>query len=312
MLSHPDLHQSYNLLLIMAKKDPTDLSVEEKLKALYQLQTTLSAIDAKRALRGELPLEVQDLEDEIAGLKTRVEKIQAEIDDFNYAIGTKKNEIADAQTSVARYKKQLDDVRNNREYDTLTKEIEFQSLEIELCNKKIKEAEARVAERTQDKEHNEQIIADRQEALEEKKNELDEIMQETRDEEEKLKAKSKELEAKIEPRLLSSFKRIRKNARNGLGIVYVQRDACGGCFNKIPPQRQLDIKMHKKIIVCEYCGRIMIDPELAGVQTKVETVEEEKPKRKRATRKTTTKTATKTTTKTAAKKTTKKEKKEEE
>ena len=288
----------------MAKKDPTDLSVEEKLKALYQLQTTLSAIDAKRALRGELPLEVQDLEDEIAGLKTRVEKIQAEIDDFNYAIGTKKNEIADAQTSVARYKKQLDDVRNNREYDTLTKEIEYQSLEIELCNKKIKDAEARVAERTQDKEHNEQIIADRQEALEEKKNELDEIMQETRDEEEKLKAKSKELEAKIEPRLLSSFKRIRKNARNGLGIVYVQRDACGGCFNKIPPQRQLDIKMHKKIIVCEYCGRIMIDPELAGVQTKVETAVEEKPKRKRATRK--------TTTKTTAKKTTKKEKKEEE
>lgn len=304
MLSLPDLHQSYNLLLIMAKKDPTDLSVEEKLKALYQLQTTLSAIDAKRALRGELPLEVQDLEDEIAGLKTRVEKIQAEIDDFNYAIGTKKNEIADAQTSVARYKKQLDDVRNNREYDTLTKEIEYQSLEIELCNKKIKDAEARVAERTQDKEHNEQIIADRQEALEEKKNELDEIMQETRDEEEKLKAKSKELEAKIEPRLLSSFKRIRKNARNGLGIVYVQRDACGGCFNKIPPQRQLDIKMHKKIIVCEYCGRIMIDPELAGVQTKVETAVEEKPKRKRATRK--------TTTKTTAKKTTKKEKKEEE
>ena len=292
----------------MAKKDPTDLSVEEKLKALYQLQTTLSAIDAKRALRGELPLEVQDLEDEIAGLKTRVEKIQAEIDDFNYAIGTKKNEIADAQTSVARYKKQLDDVRNNREYDTLTKEIEYQSLEIELCNKKIKEAEARVAERTQDKEYNEQIIADRQEALEEKKNELDEIMQETRDEEEKLKAKSKELEAKIEPRLLSSFKRIRKNARNGLGIVYVQRDACGGCFNKIPPQRQLDIKMHKKIIVCEYCGRIMIDPELAGVQTKVETAVEEKPKRKRATRKTTTKTTAKTTTK----KTTKKEKKEEE
>ncbi len=288
----------------MAKKDPTDLSVEEKLKALYQLQTTLSAIDAKRALRGELPLEVQDLEDEIAGLKTRVEKIQSEIDDFNYAIGTKKNEIADAQTSVARYKKQLDDVRNNREYDTLTKEIEYQSLEIELCNKKIKEAEARVAEKMQDKEHNEQIIADRQEALEEKKNELDEIMQETRDEEEKLKTKSKELEAKIEPRLLSSFKRIRKSARNGLGIVYVQRDACGGCFNKIPPQRQLDIKMHKKIIVCEYCGRIMIDPELAGVQTKADAITEEKPKRKRTTRKTTTKTTTK--------KTTKKEKKEEE
>ena len=250
----------------MAKKDPTDLSVEEKLNALYQLQTTLSAIDEKRALRGELPLEVQDLEDEIAGLKTRIEKIQSEINDFNYAIGTKKNDIAEAQTSVARYKKQLDEVRNNREYDTLTKEIEFQSLEIELCNKKIKEALAKVDERTRDMEQTERLIEDRQIAHDEKKSELDEIMQETREEEEKLKLKSKELEAKIEPRLLSSFKRIRKNARNGLGIVYVQRDACGGCFNKIPPQRQLDIKMHKKIIVCEYCGRILIDPEIAGVE----------------------------------------------
>lgn len=289
MLYHRHLHQSYNLLLIMAKKDPTDLSVEEKLNALYQLQTTLSAIDEKRALRGELPLELQDLEDEIAGLKTRIEKIQSEINDFNYAIGTKKNDIAEAQNSVARYKKQLDEVRNNREYDTLTKEIEFQSLEIELCNKKIKEALAKVDERTRDMEQTERLIEDRQIALDEKKSELDEIMQETREEEEKLKLKSKELEAKIEPRLLSSFKRIRKNARNGLGIVYVQRDACGGCFNKIPPQRQLDIKMHKKIIVCEYCGRIMIDPELAGVQQEVPATADEKPKRKRTTRKTTSK-----------------------
>ena len=273
----------------MAKKDPTDLSVEEKLKALYQLQTTLSAIDEKRALRGELPLEVQDLEDEIAGLKTRVEKIDSEINEFNSAVAEKRNEIADAQSSVERYKKQLDEVRNNREYDTLTKEIEFQSLEIELCNKKIKEALIKVDEKKRDMEHTENLISDRQIALEEKKNELDEIMQETRDEEEKLKVKAKDLEARIEPRLLSSFKRIRKSARNGLGIVYVQRDACGGCFNKIPPQRQLDIKMHKKIIVCEYCGRIMIDPELAGVKQEVPVETEEKPKRKRATRKTATK-----------------------
>ena len=273
----------------MAKKDPTDLSVEEKLKALYQLQTTLSAIDEKRALRGELPLEVQDLEDEIAGLKTRVEKIDSEINEFNSAVAEKRNEIADAQSSVERYKKQLDEVRNNREYDTLTKEIEFQSLEIELCNKKIKEALIKVDEKKRDMEHTENLISDRQIALEEKKNELDEIMQETRDEEEKLKVKAKDLEARIEPRLLSSFKRIRKSARNGLGIVYVQRDACGGCFNKIPPQRQLDIKMHKKIIVCEYCGRIMIDPELAGVKQEVPVETEEKPKRKRAARKTATK-----------------------
>ena len=268
----------------MAKKNPTDLSVEEKLKTLYQLQTTLSAIDEKRALRGELPLEVQDLEDEVAGLNTRIEKIQNEIEDFQQAVAQKKAEISEAQASVERYKEQLNDVKNNREYDTLTKEIEFQSLEIELCNKKICEAGTKIEERKHDLKHAEELIDDRKQALEEKKNELDEIIDETRAEEEILKEKAKELEVKIEPRLLTSFKRIRKNAHNGLGIVYVQRDACGGCFNKIPPQRQLDIKMHKKIIVCEYCGRIMIDPELAGVKTAVAT--EEKPKRKRAIRKT--------------------------
>lgn len=269
----------------MAKKDPTDLSVEEKLKALYQLQTTLSGIDEKRALRGELPLEVQDLEDEIAGLTTRMEKIKTEIDEFKKAITQKKADITSAESSVERYKEQLDEVKNNREYDTLTKEIEFQSLEIELCNKKIKEALIKVEEKNADLAEADELIKDRTAALKEKKEELDEIMQETRDEEEKLKNKASELEGTIEPRLLSSFKRIRKNSRNGLGIVYVQRDACGGCFNKIPPQRQLDIKMHKKVIVCEYCGRIMIDPELAGVKVE-KNAAEEKPKRKRSVRKT--------------------------
>ena len=274
----------------MAKKDPTELSVEEKLDALYQLQTTLSSIDEKRALRGELPLEVQDLEDEIAGLHTRVEKIQNEIADFEYAVSQKRGEIADAQASVERYKSQLDEVKNNREYDTLTKEIEFQSLEIELCNKKIKEALIKVEEKKHDLEHTEAVIKDREIALTEKKSELDEIMQETREEEELLKEKAKELETRIEPRLLTSFKRIRKNARNGLGIVYVQRDACGGCFNKIPPQRQLDIKMHKKIIVCEYCGRIMIDPQLAKVKVEAPEADDKGKKSKRTTtRKTTTK-----------------------
>ena len=269
----------------MAKKDPTDLSVEEKLQTLYQLQTTLSAIDEKRALRGELPLEVQDLEDEIEGLNIRIAKIENEIEEFQNAVAQKKGEIEQAQESVERYKRQLDDVKNNREYDTLTKEIEFQSLEIELCNKKIREALAKVDDKKRELAHTHDMMDDRQSALEEKKNELDEIMQETREEEEKLKLIAKDLETKIEPRLLSSFKRIRKNARNGLGIVYVQRDACGGCFNKIPPQRQLDIKMHKKVIVCEYCGRIMIDPELAGVKTAVAETED-KPKRKRTVRKT--------------------------
>lgn len=268
----------------MAKKDPTDLSVEEKLKALYQLQTTLSSIDEKRAIRGELPLEVEELEDEIIGLNTRVERIETEIKEFQDAIEQRKHEITTAEKSIERYKHQLDEVRNNREYDTLSKEIEFQELEVQLCNKKIREAQAKIEEKKQDLEKNKEIINDRNITLEEKKGELDEIIAETRTEEDRLKLKAKELEVKIEPRLLTSFKRIRKNARNGLGVVYVQRDACGGCFNKIPPQRQLDIKMHKKIIVCEYCGRIMIDPELAGV--KLDTpVTEEKPKRKRAIRK---------------------------
>ena len=266
----------------MAKKE-SEISVESKLQTLYQLQTTLSAIDEKRALRGELPLEVQDLEDEIAGLKTRIEHIEGDINDFQQAVAQKQGEIKEAEESVERYKKQLDEVRNNREYDTLTKEIEFQSLEIELCNKKIKEANAKVEDKKRELARTNDLINDRQQALDEKKSELDEIMQETREEEQALKAKAEDLETKIEPRLLSSFKRIRKNARNGLGIVYVQRDACGGCFNKIPPQRQLDIKMHKKIIVCEYCGRIMIDPELAGVKTAETEAVDDKPKRKRAT-----------------------------
>ena len=268
----------------MAKKDPTDLSVEEKLKTLYQLQSALSAIDEKKALRGELPLEVQDLEDEIEGLTTRIEKIKNEISEFQKAISQKKGEIADAEASVARYKSQLDEVKNNREYDTLSKEIEFQTLEIELCNKKIREANTRIQEKQNELALNEEVIKEREGDLVVKRNELDEIMQETRAEEEKLKEKVKDLESKIESRLLTSFKRIRKNARNGLGIVYVQRDACGGCFNKIPPQRQLDIKMHKKVIVCEYCGRIMIDPELAGVKIDKITGEEKKT-RKRAIRK---------------------------
>ena len=266
----------------MAKKDPMDLSVEERLKTLFQMQTALSAIDEKKALRGELPLEVEDLEAEIEGLNTRIERIENEVGEFERAISQKKGEIIEAQTSVERYKQQLNDVRNNREYDTLSKEIEFQSLEIELCNKKIGEAQRRIAEKQEELEGNKAVLAEKQGDLDLKKGELDEIIEETRAEEEKLKEKVHEYEAKIEPRLLTSFKRIRKNARNGLGIVYVQRDACGGCFNKIPPQRQLDIKMHKKIIVCEYCGRILIDPELAGVKMEKPVVEEKKGTRRRS------------------------------
>jgi predicted nucleic acid-binding Zn-ribbon protein len=248
------------------KKDPNELTVEQKLKTLFQLQTMLSKIDEIKILRGELPLEVQDLEDEIAGLSTRIEKIKAEIGELKSSISNKRVEIEKAKASVEKYKSQQDNVRNNREYDFLTKEIEFQSLEIELCEKRIKEFTADKDNKENEVVKNEQILAERQKDLEQKKNELDEIISETKQEEEKLRDKAKDLETKIEPRLLQSFKRIRKNSRNGLGIVYVQRDACGGCFNKIPPQRQLDIRSRKKVIVCEYCGRIMIDPELAGVQ----------------------------------------------
>ena len=217
-------------------------------------------------------------------MTTRIENIQREMEQFDRAVSQKQQEIADAQASVERYHAQLETVSNNREYDTLSKEIEFQELEIELCNKKIREGLQQIREREFDLHKAEEQKADREKGLVEKRSELEDIMAETREEEERLKEKALELEKKIEPRLLASFKRIRKGARNGLGIVYVQRDACGGCFNKIPPQRQLDIKMHKKIIPCEYCGRILIDPELAGIKV-ASPATEEKPKRKRAIRK---------------------------
>ena len=248
------------------KKDPSELSVEEKLRALYQLQTMLSEIDKIKTLRGELPLEVQDLEDEVTGLTTRIEKIKGEIEELKGNVATKKIEIETAKASIEKYKQQQDNVRNNREFDVLTKEIEFQTLEVELCEKRIKEYTESIKTKNEEIEKSTTALEERKKDLEVKKNELDEIIAETKQEEEKLRDKAKNLETTIEPRLLQAFKRIRKNSRNGLAITYVQRDACGGCFNKIPPQKQLDIKLRKKIIVCEYCGRIMIDPELAGVE----------------------------------------------
>ena len=265
----------------MAKKDVAEMSVEQKLKTLYQLQTTLSEVDKIKTLRGELPLEVQDLEDEIAGFTTRLNKYEEEVASREADIEMKQHKIAEAKSLMDRYQEQQKDVKNNREYDMLSKEIEFQTLEIELQNKKIGEARAGIEKRLQEIEECKAVLDDRQQALAEKKAELDDIVAETKAQEEKLREKGKTLEVQIEPRLLTAFKRIRKNSRNGLGIVYVQRDACGGCFNKIPPQRQLDIRMRKKIIVCEYCGRIMIDPELAGV--KPAETQEEKPKRRRKT-----------------------------
>lgn len=266
------------------KKDmAADVSVEQKLKNLYQLQSKLSEIDKIKTLRGELPLEVQDLEDEIEGLTHRLHKYEEEVERLNADIAKKRENILEAQAMMNRYQEQLDNVRNNREYDNLTKEIEFQGLEIELLKKKINDAERTINLKQGDLEKGRTALQNRQADLDLKKSELDEIVSETKAEEEKLREKATAIEATIEPRLLTAFKRIRKSSRNGLGIVYVERDACGGCFNKIPPQRQLDIRMRKKVIVCEYCGRIMIDPELAGV--KVERPTEEKPKRRASRRK---------------------------
>lgn len=267
----------------MAKKEQAaDMSVEQRLKNLYQLQSKLSEIDRIKILRGELPLEVQDLQDEIEGLQHRLDRYADDIAQLNGDIAQRREAIVQAQELMQRYEQQLEEVRNNREYDNLTKEIEFQSLEIELLKKKIGEAERVVNTKQSDLERGRAQLADRQNELEVKRSELDEIVEETKAEEEKLREKALQIEATIEERLLTAFKRIRKSSRNGLGIVYVQRDACGGCFNKIPPQRQLDIRMRKKVIVCEYCGRIMIDPELAGV--KIEKPVEEKPKRRAASR----------------------------
>ncbi|MDE7074666.1 MAG: hypothetical protein K2O69_06435 [Odoribacter sp.] len=235
------------------------LSVEEKLQHLYELQRIDTEIDKIKTLRGELPLEVQDLEDELAGLETRLENLRNEISEADQSISTKKQEITKAEELIKKYTEQLDNVRNNREYDALTKEVEFQQLEIELHNKRIREAQKVKAEKEESLAIASQQYEEKKTDLEAKQNELDDIIAETHKDEEALTQKSEELSKNIEERLLTAYRKIRNNARNGLAVVTVDRDACGGCFNKIPPQRQLDIRSRKKIIVCEYCGRILID-----------------------------------------------------
>ena len=243
-----------------------EYTVEVKLYSLYQLQKIMSDIDKIRTLRGELPLEVQDLEDEIAGLETRMRNYQADIKQFEVSVNDQKHKISESTGLIEKYKAQLDNVRNNREYDNLSKEIEFQGLEMEFSEKRIREFNESIAQKKDDIAQLKEILEGRKADLAQKKQELDQIIAETKQSEENLRDKAKQLETQIDPRLLKAFKRIRQGARNGLAVVYIQRDACGGCFNKIPPQKQLDIKLRKKIIVCEYCGRIMIDPELAGVE----------------------------------------------
>ena len=242
-----------------------EITVERKLIELYTLQQIDSKIDKIRIIRGELPLEVQDLEDEIAGMETRIAKFNEELEKFAKDIVDYKNKIKEATALIKKYEEQQNNVRNNREYESLTKEIKYQSLDIQLCEKRINdftkksemlkislgETNARLEERKGD--------------LELKKSELSSIVEETEKEEQELMARSQESEQLIEERLLTAYKRIRKNARNGLAVVKIERDACGGCYNKIPPQHQLDIRMHKKIIVCEYCGRILIDQDIVDM-----------------------------------------------
>jgi len=246
------------------KSAETELTIEEKLRALYSLQLVDSEIDKIRTLRGELPLEVQDLEDDVAGLETRIGNLKNEIAELDKSMVGKTNEITASQALIKKYEEQQNNVRNNREYDSLSKEIEFQTLEIELCNKKIREFTAQVAEKKEVMDEAQTSLDERKRDLESKKAELEDITRDTQKEEEQLANKSSELQTRIEERLLTAYKRIRSNARNGLAVVSVQRDACGGCFNQIPPQRQLDIRSRKKIIVCEYCGRILVDDDIVG------------------------------------------------
>ncbi|MFV0418677.1 MAG: zinc ribbon domain-containing protein [Dysgonomonas sp.] len=246
----------------MAKKQEKEVTVEEKLKTLFSLQQKLSEIDDIKILRGELPLEVADLEDEIIGLETRIKKHETELKETETAVSNQKQKAKDSSLKIEKYKEQLDNVRNNREFDHLSKEIEFETLEIELSEKKVREFTQESKSLAEQVEKSKTFLVERSADLTQKKEELEGIVSETKQQEEQLREEVKEIETEVESRLLQAFKRIRKSARNGLAVVCIERGACGGCFNKIPPQKQMDIKIGKKIIVCEYCGRIMIDPEL--------------------------------------------------
>jgi len=244
-------------------KDETEISIEKKLIALYTLQQNDSKIDRIKIVRGELPLEVEDLEDEVAGLETRIDNYIQEIEMLDKQISDKQLAIKESLGLIKRYEEQQNNVRNNREYDALTKEVEFQNLEIQLAEKRIREFTAQLTMSKEEIENAQHELGDRRNDMEAKRSELTDIVAETELEEKELNNKSEQQQRLIEERLLIAYKRIRKNARNGLAVVPVERDACGGCFSYIPPQRQLDIKLHKKIIVCEFCGRILVDKELA-------------------------------------------------
>lgn len=235
-----------------------ETSVAEKLDALYQLQKIDSEIDRIRTIRGELPLEVQDLEDELQGLETRINKFQEEIKELETEINDRKNATKDSESLIVKYKEQQNNVRNNREFESLAKEIEYQELEIKLHDKKSKEAKIKITSKKEVLDESKERFDLRKGDLGVKQNELNEIVGETQKEEDDLIKRSEEAKKKIDDRLVSAYVRLRANAKNGLAVVPVERDACGGCFNKIPPQRQLDIEAKKKVIVCEHCGRILV------------------------------------------------------
>lgn len=236
----------------------SDITVEEKLRSLFKLQVVDTQIDKIRIVRGELPLEVQDLEDELAGLQTRISNLEVEVGQLDQSIKDKKNAINDSLNLIKKYEAQQGNVRNNREFDSINKEIEYQTLDIQLSEKRIKEFKSAIEAKNDLIEQSKTILADRSNDLEHKKAELADIVAETEKEEELLMQESAGAATKIEERLYTAYKRVRSNAINGLAVVAIQRDACGGCFNKIPPQRQMDIRLRKKIIVCEYCGRILV------------------------------------------------------
>jgi len=240
----------------------TDTSVEEKLRALYRLQRIDSKVDDIQILKGELPMEVKDLEDELAGLKTRIGKIEDELNEMENNIATRKNAIKESESLIKKYQKQQNNVKNNREYDALSKEIELQKLDIQLSEKRINEAQNDIDQKKEYLELSKKAIKDKEKNLKQKKEELEHIIEETDAEEKGLQKKSKEQQSKIDDRLIQAYHRIRNSYKNGLAVVTVQRDACGGCYNAIPPQTQAEIRQHKKIIVCEHCGRILVDEAL--------------------------------------------------
>ncbi|MDG1915390.1 MAG: C4-type zinc ribbon domain-containing protein [Crocinitomix sp.] len=244
----------------MAKKKIADQTIEDKLNGLLELQQIDSSIDKIRINRGELPLEVQDLEDEVEGLDTRLSKLVDELKELETSISDRKNMIKDAKASIKKYLEQQKNVRNNREFDSISKEIEFQGLEIELAEKKINESKAKISHKEEIIETSRTKLEERSADLDLKKKELADISAETEKEEEKLTKKSDRARKSIEQRLIVAYDRLRNNSKNGLAVVSVERDSCGGCFNKIPPQRQLDIQARKKLIVCEHCGRILVEP----------------------------------------------------